>query len=376
MKRSVSRLTGVAFALGLPLALALAAPPVPPSERRPVPPRPASETRKPTEPGKSQALPDSIKTAKDPGARDSWKPDGPDDPYLYAYGDTATYRDTPDGGIANLVGNARLLYRTTSFASATVVYNRRTQMGTAPGKLQVDDEQNTITGDRGDADYGKKVARVVGNVVVVARPKQDAKAPEGSARKDFRNPVRIEASEVVYNWKTKVADTSKDTVIRFTVRKRNWQVTADKIQYRGTEETAYLDGNVRAVNDQGDEMRSKTAVVVLRDGQESIVLEPSQKGSKFRIEDDDEKAGNDKPGEPVKTDTGGDGKPDGVPPAGTDPAKTDPSKRDPTKRPGGAPPPANGPGNDPETVPPPAKPGNGGAAPPPVGTGVTDGVAR
>jgi lipopolysaccharide export system protein LptA len=363
VNQSSSRFTAALFALGLPLAWALAAPPVPPSERRPVPPRPSADPGKPPETGKSQPLPDSIKTAKDPGARDSWKPDGPDDPFLYAYGDTATYRDTPDGGIANLVGNARLLYRTTSFASGTVVYNRRSQIGTAPGKLQVDDEQNTITGDRGEADYGKKVARVFGNVIVVARPKQDAKAQDGSARKDFRNPVRIEASEVVYNWKSKVADTSKDTVIRFTVRKRNWQVTADKIQYRGTEETAYLDGNVRAVNDQGDEMRSKTAVVVLRDGQESIVLEPSQKGSKFRIEDEDEKSGKDKPGDPAKAGPGGDDKPDGAPPAGTDPAKGDPGKRDPAKRPGGVPPPAG-------------DPGNGGGVPPPVGSGGTDGSAR
>ena len=327
------------------MTIAKGAPPSP-AERRGVPD--GRRAVPPTLPGerRSERLPDSIRTAKDPGARESWKPEGKDDPFLYAYGDTATYRDTAEGGIANLVGNARLLYRTTAFASSTVVYNRRTQIGTAPGKLQVDDEQHTIVGDQGEADYGKKVARIRGRVEVIARPKQDEKAPEGSARKDFRNPVRIQASEVVYNWKTKIADTSKDTVIRFTVRKRNWEVTADKIQYRGSEETAYLEGNVRAVNDQGDEMRSKTAVVVLKDGEESIVLEPSQKGSKFRIEDEDDKSGPDK-------DKGKE------PPPPTDPAKPGEPARNPARpavpppvpnretSPGPAVPPATGPARAP-----------------------------
>jgi lipopolysaccharide export system protein LptA len=344
--------SGLTFAALVPMGQVPGAPPLPPLERRNPARLPAGNPAKPSPPGKSPGLPDSIRTAKDPGARESWKPDGPDDPFLYAYGDTATYRDTPDGGIANLVGNARLLYRATSFASATVVYNRRTQIGTAPGKLQVDDEQNTITGDRGEADYGKKVARINGHVVVTARPKPDSGASEGSARKDFRNPVRIEASEVVYNWKTKIADTSKDTVIRFTVRKRNWEVTADKIQYRGNEETAYLDGNVRAVNDQGDEMRSNKAVVVLRDGEESMVLEPSQRGSKFRIEDDEKEDG---PGKGTEKPGRDPGKPD----AGGGAGATPPGRRDPTRRPGDPVPPVRPPAKDPGGAAPPVQPGNG-----------------
>lgn len=267
-----------------------------------------------TVPPKAKPLPPEVKSAKDPGAKDSWKPDGPDDPFLYAYGDAALYKDTPEGGVATLTGNARLLYRSTAFKSDKVVYNRRTQVGTAPGKLTVDDEQNTVVGDRGEADYGRKIARLSGNVQVTARPKPTAtEPPEGSARRDFRNPVTIDASEVVYNWKTKIADTSKDAVIRFTVRDRKWTVTADRIQYRGADETALLQGSVVAKTDKGEELRSSVATVVLAEGKESIDLAPSEKGSKFLIEDKDA-APEEKPAKPDKP-AEAPGKPAAPPPA-------------------------------------------------------------
>ncbi len=260
----------------------------------PAPARPQRSTE-------GKALPPELKSSKDPGAKDQWKPDGPDDPFLYAYGDTALYKDTPDGGIATLVGNARLLYRTTAFRSEKVIYNRRSQIGTAPGRLTIDDEQNTVIGDSGEADYGRKIARLTGHVHVRARPKPSvAEPPEGSARRDFRNPVTIDASEVSYNWKTKVADTSKDAVIRFTVRDRKWTVTAERIQYRGAEETAVLQGAVVAKTDKGEELRSSIATVVLAEGRESIDLAPSEKGSKFLIEDEDRKPQSTDPSKPDK----------------------------------------------------------------------------
>lgn len=267
----------------------------------------------------AKPLPPELRSAKDPGAKDQWKPEGPDDPFLYAYGDTALYKDTPEGGVATLLGNARLLYRTTAFRSDKVVYNRRTQIGTAPGKLTVDDEQNTVVGDTGEADYGRKIARLTGHVRVLARPKpNESEPPEGSVRRDFRNPVTIDATEVAYNWKTKIADTSKDAVIRFTVRDRKWTVTADRIQYRGAEETAVLQGSVIAKTDKGEELRSSVATVVLAEGKESIDLAPSEKGSKFLIEDED-----------AKPDGKDAEKPEKVPPPTQKPGSPPPSARPP-----------------------------------------------
>lgn len=303
--------------LGVCAALAIA------QSKDKTPPALGSQTKptaqKPAKPG-TKPLPDDIKTAKDPGAKDSFKPSGPDDPYVYPYGDEGTYVDTSDGGIATLKGNARLLYKETKFQSALVTYNRKTQIGTSPGNVTVDDAQNTITANQGTANYGKKLVNLIGDVHITARPKQNATtAPEGSVRKEFSNPVDIRGSKVDYSWKTKTAILSSDTVITFRARERNWTVTADNLEYRGGEEKALLRGNLLAKSDKGEILKGKSAIVTLTDGKEAIDITGVEDGSKFKVDDEDEKTppptdapkggGLKPPGKPEET-----GKPATVPP--------------------------------------------------------------
>jgi lipopolysaccharide export system protein LptA len=319
--------------LGVCAALAIA------QSKDKTPPALGSQTKpaaqKPAKPG-TKPLPDDIKTAKDPGAKDSFKPSGPDDPYVYPYGDEGIYVDTPDGGIATLKGNARLLYKETKFQSALVTYNRKTQIGTSPGNVTVDDAQNTITANQGTANYGKKLVNLIGDVHITARPKQNATtAPEGSVRKEFSNPVDIRGSKVDYSWKTKTAILSSDTVITFRARERNWTVTADNLEYRGGEEKALLRGNLLAKSDKGEILKGKSAIVTLTDGKEAIDITGVEDGSKFKVDDEDEKTppptdapkggGLKPPGKPEKTDkpatvpppSGGDAKPGTTPPPPT-----------------------------------------------------------
>jgi lipopolysaccharide assembly outer membrane protein LptD (OstA) len=296
--------------------------------QKPVAAKPPAAVTKP--------LPDDIKTAKDAGAKESFKPSGPDDPYVYPYGDEGTYVDTPDGGIATLKGNARLLYKETKFQSAIVTYNRKTQIGTSPGKVTVNDAQNTITANQGTANYGKKLVNLIGDVHITARPKQDAStAPDGSVRKEFASPVDIRGSKVDYSWKTKTAILSSDTVITFRARERNWTVTADNLEYRGGEEKALLRGNLLAKSDKGEILKGKSAIVILTDGKEAIDIAGVEDGSKFKVDDEDDKAtpptdapkagglkSPSKPGKPDKPETTpppstGDGKPMTTPPPPT-----------------------------------------------------------
>jgi len=275
----------------------------------------------------AKPLPDDIKTAKDAGAKESFKPSGLDDPYVYPYGDEGTYIDTPDGGIATLKGNARLLYKETKFQSAIVTYNRKTQIGTSPGKVTVDDAQNTITANQGTANYGKKLVNLIGDVHIIARPKQDSTtAPEGSVRKEFASPVDIRGSKVDYSWKTKTAILSSDTVITFRARERNWTVTADNLEYRGGEEKALLRGNLLAKSDKGEILKGKSAIVTLTDGKEAIDITGVEDGSKFKVDDEDDKpapltepakgGGLKPPGKPGKPD-----KPENTPPPASGDAK-------------------------------------------------------
>lgn len=315
--------------IGICAALAIAqsndkTPPTLGSQTKPAAQKPVKLGAKP--------LPDDIKTAKDPGAKESFKPSGPDDPYVYPYGDEGTYVDTPDGGIATLKGNARLLYKETKFKSAIVSYNRKTQIGTSPGSVTVDDAQNTITANQGTANYGKKLVNLIGDVHITARPKQDANtAPEGSVRKEFSNPVDIRGSKVDYSWKTKTAILSSDTVITFRARERNWTVTADNLEYRGGEEKALLRGNLLAKSDKGEVLKGKSAIVTLTDGKEAIDITGVEDGSKFKVDDEDEKT-------PPQTDTP---KPGGLkPPTKPDKPTTVPPPSGGESKPGTTPPPS------------------------------------
>jgi lipopolysaccharide export system protein LptA len=303
--------------LGVCAALAIAqskdkAPPALGSKTKPAVTKPSKPLAKP--------LPDGIKTAKDPGAKDTHKPSGPDDRNVYPYGDEGTYVDTPDGEIATLRGNAHLLYKETKFQSALVTYNLKSQIGTSPGNVTVDDAQNTITANQGIANYPKKLVNLIGDVHITARPKQDATtAPEGSVRKEFSNPVDIRGSKVDYSWKTKTAILSSDTVITFRARERNWTVTADNLEYRGGEEKALLRGNLLAKTDKGEILKGKSAIVILTDGKEAIDITGIEEGSKFKVDDEDDKAaptteptkggGLKPPGKPGKPD-----KPENTPP--------------------------------------------------------------
>jgi lipopolysaccharide export system protein LptA len=303
--------------LGVCAALAIAqskdkTPPALGKQTKPTVTKPSKPLAKP--------LPDGIKTAKDPGAKDTHKPSGPDDRNVYPYGDEGTYVDTPDGEIATLRGNAHLLYKETKFQSALVTYNLKTQIGTSPGNVTVDDAQNTITANQGIANYPKKLVNLIGDVHITARPKQDATtAPEGSVRKEFSNPVDIRGSKVDYSWKTKIAILSSDTVITFRARERNWTVTADNLEYRGGEEKALLRGNLLAKTDKGEILKGKSAIVILTDGKEAIDITGIEEGSKFKVDDEDDKAaptteptkggGLKPPGKPGKPD-----KPENTPP--------------------------------------------------------------
>lgn len=244
-----------------------------------------------TPPGRPRlkGLPSEIKTSKDTGAKDAYKPSGAEDPYVYPYGDEATYADTPLGGVATLQGNARLLYKETKFVAALIRYNRKTQIGNSPGLVTVDDAQNTITASTGLADYGKKIVNLIGQVHIIARPKpSDINSAEDSVRNEFTHPVDIRGSKVDYSWKTKVAILSRDTVITFTARERQWTVTADNMEYRGKEESALLKGNVRAKSDKGEELIGKEALITITEGAEAIDIVGVSEGSKFKVDDEDE----------------------------------------------------------------------------------------
>ena len=293
-----SRVSLTFLALGVPLALALGGPLAPPP--RPTPKKPAPS-----------AVPKPVPPAPVIG-----HPKGMDDTRVY-------FNQPPDGISVWDSQSERLVmsngvvfeYKDTVFKSEKVLYDRETKIASSPVPLQLDDSQNTITGDHGTAYYKLTTAKIEGNVKIVARPDQPSKAGAStkSLRKEFDSPVTITSRNVTYNWKTRIAIPSGDIKITFTLKSKKgpklWTVTSDTMEYQGKNDMVYLRGNVHASNKDGEKFDANTATVVLKNGQENLLLNQVKNG---QVNYDDIKEEDEKPAAPPPATTGRTGGSDAV----------------------------------------------------------------
>jgi lipopolysaccharide export system protein LptA len=212
------------------------------------------------------------------------------------------------------------------------LYNENTGVATSPGKLKVDEPDNTLTGNTGTAYYKTRDVKIRDSVVIEIRPRaKDRSAPKGSTRSNFKEPVVINCQKVDYNWRTKIAEMTGNLIFKQKER----TVTADRAVYNGKTETLTLFGNVEYKSVKGDKGYGDKAVAVLRDGAEQFEVF-NLKPSEFYFEDEEEKE------TPAKPEPG----------EGTSPVPTNPA------------PPATQPGTSPApSVPPTAPPTSPGGTP-------------
>lgn len=243
------------------------------------------------------------KSAPPPGPQE---PKNEKDNAYYPYGKLMTWVSDPTGQILTLKGSAQIAHKDAKFLSEVMLYNDDTKIASTPGKLRIEDPQNTVTGESGVA-YLKKELRyadIVGNVVIVARPKpEDPKATTKSARKDFKSPVTITCDKLRYWWKEKRGFTDASVKITFRHRDRDWTITAASLEYFGETEKALLKGSVITINDKGDRYLSDSADIFLKEGAEKIVLEPLLQGTVIKIDPDEDEP----PTTPPPGKTGGKG---------------------------------------------------------------------
>lgn len=223
-----------------------------------------------------------------------FEPKDNDDPDYYPYGKLMKRDSTVQGILWTLTGDAQLLHKETKFLSDTVLYNEDNKIASAPGKLRIEDPQNTITGDSGVAYYKKELryADLTGDVKIVARPKpDDPKATTKSLRKEFKNPVTITCDKLRYWWKQKRGFTDANVKIAFTHKEKNWTITGDSLEYFGSDEHAVVTGNVLAVSDKGDRILCDLADMILKEGAEKVTLSPVKNGTIIKGDKEDEEDG-------------------------------------------------------------------------------------
>lgn len=206
---------------------------------------------------------------------------------------------TAEGNLQILKDNVEIKTKDATFLTDAARYNETTGVAVAPGRIQLDDAQNTIIGDTGTAYYKRRDAVIKGNVTITVRPKpEDANKPEGSSRREFKEPVIITCDLVQYNWRTRKAILTGNLLFRQDKAQRS--ATADKALWDGKTETLLLIGNVKyrrvkpAQSLDGPEVE-----LVLKEGAEfyratsKVAGQPSGKRvtAVFPVEEDEEESG-------------------------------------------------------------------------------------
>ena len=197
-------------------------------------------------------------------------------------GDNYNEKQTKAGSILNAAGHVRMVYEDTTLVTALASYNRTTAIANSPGKVQIDDAQNTIIGDTGVAYYNRHDARISGNVHITARPKPgNSNAPTGSARREFTEPAYITCDTVDYNWRGRVAHLTGHLILKYQDR----TVTATEGWYYGKDERVELVGSVHYVRANGDKGDTPRATAILTEGAEEYRTEKFQ--GNFEVKDED-----------------------------------------------------------------------------------------
>lgn len=228
------------------------------------------------------ALPQATLPAQPPPRASAAKPRH----FVDLYGKVGQSRETPQGTISTLSGNVQIVSEDAVLRTGAATYEHKAQVATAPGRLQIEDAQNTLVGNTGVAHYKTRTAEIRGDVRIIVRPRpSDAKAPEGSLRREFKEPVVITCDRVDYNWRTRVAVATGN----LTFRQKDRRVTALRAVYEGRRERVTLIGEVRGVMKDGSEAEGEKAIAVLTEGAESLTLQNVKK-VRIPVEDDDEEA--------------------------------------------------------------------------------------
>jgi lipopolysaccharide assembly outer membrane protein LptD (OstA) len=202
-----------------------------------------------------------------------------------------SYSDDVATGIRTLTGNVRITSDDTVMRTALAQYNTKTSVAVSPGQVQINDERNTLIGNNGKAFYKTRDAVIQGAVRIVVRPKPgSASAPEGSVRREFKDPVTIFCDRVDYNWRTQIAiATGHLTLKQNTSAGVTRTATARTLKYFTKEERLVLEGDVDAVDSKGQKLKGPLAVAIIREGYEQFRMEKGAIAD-FEVEDEDEPA--------------------------------------------------------------------------------------
>ena len=182
----------------------------------------------------------------------------------------------------------------TVVSSDLVTYDRKTKIAISPGKINITDPECDITGDKGNADFNKKISNIEGNVTMLLKPKQDSQPKpkdNESLTAKMKKPTTVTCPKIEYLYKNKIATLTGG--VNFKQEKRS--ASSNKAVYDGKAEILTLTGDVKGVDEDGQTFSATTVKISFKKGDEWMELENANANVKVDLGEEDSKAKTESP---------------------------------------------------------------------------------
>lgn len=182
-----------------------------------------------------------------------------------------------------LTGNVIFTQEDTRIASDYVEWDRKQETAIFPGKLSITTPEAEATAAKGQAFFKKRVGILEGSVSMIFRPKEEKLVEDKeSVQTSMHRETTMTCSKLEYDYKNKIAVATGGV----TICQKERTVTADKVVFDQNQELLTLNGNVRVVDDQGQEFNAPgEAKISIKKGQEWI--EAPNPTAKFKVDIDE-----------------------------------------------------------------------------------------
>ncbi len=193
--------------------------------------------------------------------------------------------DLGDKHTTLLKGNVRCKHDDTLITSEQIDYDDNTKIATSPGIIKITNPECDINGDKGIANFKKKVGVTEGNVLMQFKPKPEETNTNSDKNsiESFKQPTTITCNRMEYFYAKKIASADGSVVFKQTKR----TVYADKAVYDQNKEILTLTSNVHGVDEDGQTFNTQDKVTIsLKKGDEWI--EAPNASASFKVDLDEE----------------------------------------------------------------------------------------
>lgn len=180
-------------------------------------------------------------------------------------------------------GNVKFTYKDTTMTCDEATYtddrNAKSKTAVVPGKINITSPDCDLTGDKGSADFNKKLVVLEGNVTMLAKPKpSDETADSESIKAKLNKPTTITCSRLEYLYGDKIATATGG--VTFKQEKRSG--SAQKAVYDSRKELLVLTGDVKGTDEDGQTFSAPKVTISLKKGDEW--MEAENASASFKID--------------------------------------------------------------------------------------------